>query len=1130
VRTCSALRRLAMAVLAVTCGLAAQDMAELNVDHALTLEFETPHTDWAQPYALGPTRVLFFCNGRGTVPRECVELMQRFDIEAEAVFWTRIVDSSKTHWHGGETGERRMLALLDKPWDCFVFIGLNMSNMTAEQQYKILRPVVDGAGIVFVEDNDPRVLKKANRVAGLPQFLEADIDIDAYAVGAGRGVRIPKRPAIGYREGWQVEYDYWAEAFGRTILWAGGKGPAVSLQLTTPGTTIGQGKGHPITARLTGDIPGKTAKLTARIRGATTPPIALTDGPIPPGTDVQLALPALPAGDYHVDAWVRSARGIETWATRPLTITAKRKMTQVILERTWGEIGDPISGQVTLDGPTLDDEKVELRLLDRRRRVLQRTTLVPKENSARFSFTSQAWMPMLVTVEARLKAGNNSVASDYAYYRVTKRHQGRFNFLIWDTPKGPLAPYAEQSLIDNSVTLQLGHGVPPTICAAYDVAWVPYTTRIMAKLTPESIMKPFCWNDDVAVEKHVRAKADAYAGAREHGVFVWSLGDEVMTKGACLSPHCADAYRTFLREQYESLEALNRSWGTTFPSWGDVSLTNPEDSEEATSLKAKNYPRWFDRQHFKSWNFVQFCGKYARAYEAIDPQARTGFEGAGRFGQGDDIDLIVRSNKFWSPYPGTADEIIRSIAPRQFPRANWMGYTKDADSLLGKYYRMVTRGADSVWWWRWDCIGRFHGWLAPDLRPFPAVKDILQDTSILREGLGDLLLHSRMQHDRIAILFSLPSTFAHKLDEGATYGGYESAHISAHTLCRELSCQFAYVTERMLRLGEFDPSAYDLLILPRAEALSGKEADVIRAFAAQGGTVMADVRPAIYDEHCKARKNGLLDDLFGIARKGQAEARKATLKPYGILKLDPAVSVTSGKAKHTVDGVPMFVENRAGKGRTLLLNFDFSTFPSLKGTDVPPELEEMAGDMLQSAGVTRPLRLRSQAGTRERNVEIIRWQNGKQQIVALFRQGGLRTTATVELGEEYHITDLRNRKALGRRKNFQTDIIPNRATFFALLDSPQPKLRCELSARTATRGTTTELVLSSTSSGEAKAVRLEATVNASPLPWLTQNIVLSDKPVRIPIPIAFNDPAGTYTLTVTDVVTQEHTATTFNVQ
>jgi len=146
-RSAVAILTVALILAAASCAIA-QDRAELEVDHALTLDFPTPHTDWAQPYALGTTRVLFFTDGRGTNPRECVELMQRFDIEAEAVFWARIIDSSRTHWHGGETGEQRMLDLLAQDWDCYVFLGLGLGDMSAEQQYKLLKPVTEGAGIV----------------------------------------------------------------------------------------------------------------------------------------------------------------------------------------------------------------------------------------------------------------------------------------------------------------------------------------------------------------------------------------------------------------------------------------------------------------------------------------------------------------------------------------------------------------------------------------------------------------------------------------------------------------------------------------------------------------------------------------------------------------------------------------------------------------------------------------------------------------------------------------------------------------------------------------------------------------------------------------------------------------------
>lgn len=857
----------------------AQDMDELEVDHALTFDFPTPHTKWARPYALGKTRVLFFTDGRGTNPRECVELMQRYDIEAEAVFWARIVDSPDSHWHGGETGERRLLNLLQQQWDCYVFMGMSMRDMSPEQQYKLLRPVTEGAGIVFVGGDDRRLLKDENRVTDLPPFLAPGPVGEAFTVGRGRGMRLPSRPDIPYRVGWHVEYDYWAERLGRAVLWAAGKEPQVNLELLGPTAEVPWGQDATVAARFTGVPVGANPTLTMRVRSLTGDPITpAPDMPetvvIPPGV-VQAPLPTrLTAGDYRVDAWVTGARGIEAWATIPFRIVSPpRAIAELRLFQDWGEVGDHIAGTVAVEGEAVSDEDaVHITLLDRRRREIARLEVPARAEPVEFDVQVQPWMPMLVTVEARLMSEAGELARASEFFRVTKRNRGQFNFLMWDVPLGTLAPYAEESLAEHAVTVQLRGGTPPPYVAAHDIAWVPYTTRILSRRDADGIMTPFCWNDEERVAAQVSKLAEDYTPSRQHGVFVYSLGDENETLGACLSPHCAHAYRDYLREQYGDLDALNASWGTAFTAWDEVGLSQPDDNEEANSLREKNYPRWFDRQAFKSYNYVKYCEKFAAAYREIDPEALTGFEGAGRFDRGDDIDLIVRSVDFWAPYPGTADEVLRSVAPRDFPRANWMGYTKDADSLLQKYWRMVTLDMDAVWWWRWDCIGRFHGWLAPDLRPFPAVKEILQDTQVVRDGLGDPLLQSQMQDDGIAILYSYPSTFAHRLEEGATFGGYEAAHLSAHNMVRELGLSFRYVSDRMLRLDEFHADRFGVLILPRAEALGDKEAAVIRAFVEGGGVVIADVRPGLYDDRCKPREAGVLDDLFGIERRDPAPA------------------------------------------------------------------------------------------------------------------------------------------------------------------------------------------------------------------------------------------------------------------
>lgn len=212
---------------------------ELEEDHLLSMEFETPHTKWAKPYARGKMRVLFFCNGRGTVPREIVELKQRFDFDAEAVYWARIVDTSKSQWHGGELGVARMLRLLERPFDCYVFIGIPLTQLSAEAQYKVLKPVTDGAGLVLVGTDDRRVLKERQRLTAPPPFIARSRPRGAYELKKGREVSMPGLPDIPYRLGWDTDYEYWAERLGRAIVWAAGREAKVRItRLDVPGDAI----------------------------------------------------------------------------------------------------------------------------------------------------------------------------------------------------------------------------------------------------------------------------------------------------------------------------------------------------------------------------------------------------------------------------------------------------------------------------------------------------------------------------------------------------------------------------------------------------------------------------------------------------------------------------------------------------------------------------------------------------------------------------------------------------------------------------------------------------------------------------------------------------------------------------
>jgi beta-galactosidase len=1112
----------------------AQDAAEVEAEQTLRTDLVTPHTDWATPYPYGKTRVLFFTDGRGTNPRECVELCQRFDLDMAAVFWAQIVDTTISRWHGAEVGERRMLGLLDQKWDCYVFLGIPLTNLNAEQQYKVLRPVSEGAGLVVTGIDDKRLFTKARQITPLPPFLASGPVGDAFQIGKGRGMRLPRRPDIGYYPGWEVDYDYWAERLGRAILWAAGKEPKMQLELKVPPEISLQGAGTgddapQLTYRLTHAEGAGELRAEIRFRKPGRPPIVQTRTLAAASDEVHSEpIPLVQgAGSYHADVRILSARGVEAWATVPFKVTSTVTIPRVTLTRDWGEPGDRIAGQVELEGDPPAAARLQVSLYDARNRELVRTQATPAARVP-LDLPVEPWMPLLLRVEAVLFSPDSGreIASNYAYFRVTHRNRGQFNFLMWDYPTGSLAPYAQEVLARTGVTITLsGNPNPPLYVAANNMAYVPYTTRILAQLTPEGIMKPFCWNDEVAVQKHVTDLAQRYQPARGHGVFVYSLGDEVDTQGSCLSPDCARAYRRFLQDSYGTLDALNASWGTAFKSWDEVGLSSAQDNEEAESLRAKNYPRWFDRQAFQSANFVEFCGKYARAFEALDPQARTGFEGAGRFEGGDDLDLIIRKNQFWSPYPGQADEVIRSLAPRDFPRANWMGYTKDADSLLAQYWRMVTRGMDAVWWWRWDGIGRFHGWLAPDLQPYPATEEIVRDTQVMRDGLGDLLLQSRMQDDGIAMLYSYPSTFAHKLEEGASFGSYESAHLAMQAAVRDNGLQYRYVSDRMLRNGEFDAARTRVLLLPRAEALGDAEAEAIRKFVEAGGTVIADVRPGIYDGHCKPRKAGVLDDLFGIKRGASVKATAAAIASLGIsgAMVDTAVSVTDGQAQESAAGAPVIISRSVGKGRTLLLNFTGGA----KGTGgrggasvAEPGLRALIFSALTRAGVKPALTVTWEDGKPAAGLEVVRWRNRGIELVALFEmRGDAPRTAAVELAGPYQVYDLRQRKDLGRCQRFQTTVIPCRATFFALCSRPAPQATVQLASPSAQRGELVKGTVSVPNAEGLHALRLRVTAGGQPAEWFDRNLLVGTEPVSFVLPLALNDAQGAYDVSVIDLFT-----------
>ena len=1169
----------------------------LEDEHALSLEFATPHTKWATPYARGPVKVLFFAGRRDdyTKGRHVVELLQRFDLRAETAWW----DIGSRQWVGGEAGIARIARLLGEPWDVFVFLDVSPQQLPEEHAAAVMSRVAQGAGLVLVGAEETPFPEVARKPIERPAWLPAD---DTYLLDRGRTVHLPAREEIAYGLGWEVQYDYQAEKLGRAILWAARREPQMTLRVQLPQELVRAQL--PTAGQVQWASAPEQTKLQIRVRGADGRIVRTLAAPCrdAEGT-ATVELPRLRAGRYHVDVIARSPEGVQCWTTAPVTVTSARTIKSVDLHSTWAEIGDWAAGSVELAEEALPGQQLTLQVVDRRGRILIRQDLDVQGRTSPFRFRIEPWMPMLLRVEAVLSDTDGEVAAGHTFFRVTKRHQGQFNFIVWSSPDDTLGPYGVESLARMGVTTVLNIDAEPSLpLAAYEIASVPFAAwlggdpcTVGGSLNEHGMMKTGCWNEPGpdGVTGNVRSAVRRCAAARGHGVLAYSLGDEGAVRGSCLTSHCLKAYQAYLREIYGRVDALNTEWGTRFKSFDEVTLSeagplpandapewfktyyeerlatyarlytpearcqktslSPEEirngdiNDEIAALQAGNFPRWYDRQAFQCYNLVQLCKRYAEGFRRLDPKAMTGFEGAGHFQisqhpirirQGGDVDLIIRELDWWGPYATSpVNEIIRSIAPKDFAWGNWIGYAKHADGLLDKYWRMVCQGATQVQWWKYDGAGQFHGLLAPHLGPYPATEEFLKDTQVIRDGLGTLLVKSTMLEDGIALLYSMPSTYITHFDGNSSYGEYQSIHEAWHETLHGLGLQFRYVTDRMLRRGEFDGTRYKVLILPFAAAIGPKEAEVIRMFVQSGGTVIADVRPAIYDSHCKRLEKGQLDDLFGIRREGRSGPTSATVAISGTMagrqlavdkhevNVDPAVRTTTGRALGGKEDIPVCIVNQAGRGRSILLNMTLTS--STRAI--------LVEQLLAAAGVEPQVMRKKHDGTELDTVQVIRWQNGGIEFLALLGPhaglGPYTGPAQVDLPDERFVYNLRHRESLGRVKSFTTPLRAHRASFFALLPAPIPAPTLALDRESATRGTVVTATARIPQAAGLHALQLHATMpDGKPADWLRQVVIVSDKPASAYLPIAHNDPVGDWSIKVIDLYSDFAVTTTLTVR
>jgi len=949
----------------------ARDRAQLDREQTPRLTFATPHVNWGSPLPAGPVRALFIIHvtDPGTNAREIVEVMQRFDVQAAVVF------EKDGMLYGEQEGRRRLRDLLRARYDVFVLGQVSMDLLGYEQQYQLLKQVVAGTGLICIGPRPETILTPARRVgpagaalgpgSGLAGLVPGGSSeqlagrvATSYRLKQGRALHLDFQPLLPmgrscltpelpFSWGNLARYEYWSAFVGRAILWAAGRELPVRITGTPlEGRTLAAGREQAVPALAwAGPTPGCWEAHVRRLDDGR----RLAARAWAQGRQVWVRVPALQAGEYMLELrgreQSRPTAPVLGFAAVPFAAESDCQVQALRLSRGWLEVGEALQVAATIAGRMQTGDVLRLRARDSYRREIWRRDLPLIRQPPPVSFQADGQCSIWMQMEAAWLRGGVELSCAVQPFRVTRRNREHFAMVMWDAPTDVLGYWAVQRMSQAGFNVNLRGGPPVDTTAAWGWAQIPYTTRLLDEYDKEGRMQPCSWNDEPAIQAQVQKVAAAYRESREHGVYAYSLGDETTTLGASTDPTDLAAYRQWLREQYGEVGALNASWGSSYRSFDEVDLigygkfTGRELALEQAALDAGLTARWFDRQAFARHNYLRLCARYGEAFRRLDAQERTGFEGAGGFF--DDVDAIVASNPFWSPYPGPADEILRSVTPPWYPRSNWVGYCRTVPPISSDTMRLVSNGSSAFFWWRWDNIGQYIGYLEPDLDFGKTTGTLNQELAPVRWGLGDWLLDATRQHDGIAIYHSLSSALAPQAIRGMFAEQSELAHRGLQAALEDLGVQYQYVTERQVLQGRLGDGNFKLLFLPQTHALCREAALQIKVFAAAGGYVVADAPPGRFDGHLAPQ----LPPLAGLFEdSGQGVLLKGDLMNYQ-------------------------------RPRSPVYDRDLPVGAALRA--------ELAG-VLARARVSCPVRVEAVSGNLPPRVELVRWRQGEAEVVGVF--------------------------------------------------------------------------------------------------------------------------------------------------
>lgn len=1045
------------------------DHFSVKLDYRAMTDIITPHAEPARGTALRPLRAMFIAHPN--FMRWPAEIAQRSDITFESA----AVNGRKTGYKQPIVHECAMVMRerLKSDPQVIVMYPDTIELLISRDREDILNRVRRGGGLVLFDlVNTHRTLindlipdaKRIMGEGGKPRRY--DYSLQGYTLGKGRIVtagRVPmmvKKPTTFARE-------YLADQMVRATYIAGGFEP-VDIAVEPSARLIEAGKPWSVTCAAAGT---PVARWRVRLRPvrrltnftASSESIeVIHEQEMAGDAEVVVPMPPVALGSYMVEATALGVDGRAIgWAMRAMPCDGPVRIDSI--DTSDGEIGKDgqlRSNVVILCGKSaprslgliIEAHDTNGRLLASD--VSQVLSLTPGRNEAPIALSIPATSTPQVRLRVTLRQEDAQVAQATARFSgESLLREPDYRFAFYNEHAAGLASIGADTIVSRDpAATDLGLRLYPWI----DVIPYGYTNKTLR--VEDVITSPQTQQRQTqAVREYLRG-LKPFRSTAAIAIDEWEFGElREQDEATNLA-----FFHDYLRGVYGSIGNLNEAWATKLRSFDEVTFELCD--REQIQYAGAPLVRWADMQAMKEAAVTSYFAMLVKAGKAVDPDFRFGLSGTRDTTGVNGLDWwqLMKYQGSVASYSGLQLRLQESFAQPGTRLYRWSYVTRDN----------IPRGLFDPWWWLFKGHdgylhygGRHSDLFQPCYAPHIAAKTVRDMVAHIRRGPARLLRGAVREDNGIGLLYS-PANY--RLQRLARHVGSAGVNVKDVSLSFDRALaddgfDSRWYSYEQLADGAVTTDNVKAFFLPVCGAMSDAEVKALRRFVRQGGVVIADTRPAVYDERLRRRETGTLDDVFGLKPIGDGEVMDkamavladgtelATQASEWDLKLTSSAQARA-RLKGKDKSAPAVIVHSYGRGKAILLNFTVGDYWRQRAGGVGGEISKESGSVTAGpfrlllsqlltahAGLKPPARIADRDGNPLPQSRIYTYRDGGVRYIGYIQHYGdkedplLTTDATLHLSEHGRLYDVLNHQDLGERSVHDLKIKEAEARLFALV-------------------------------------------------------------------------------------------------